>query len=153
VGWSGSGGGYSALFVAPDTQGFASYSGRGVPDVAAIADWQSGLGAYELGQWRSARGTSESTPLWAGLIAIVDQMAGRPLGNVNPALYELARAPHTAADLYDITSGNNSYTGGGVSVPGYTAGPGWDAVTGLGTPNAVRLLPDLIAAVPASSPR
>jgi len=139
-------GGYSALFAAPAAQQLPPNSGRGVPDIAALADWQSGLGVDELGAWRTARGTSESTPLWAGLVAIADQMAGRPLANINPALYTLAHASSAARDFYDITSGNNTYAGGGVSVAGYAAGPGWDAVTGLGTPDAALLIPDLIAA-------
>jgi subtilase family serine protease len=146
TGWSGSGGGYSALFLAPAYQHLAPFAGRGVPDVAAQADWQSGLGVYERGVWRIARGTSAGTPLWAALFAIADQMAGRGLGALNPALYALAQTPATAGDFYDITSGTNSYSSAGVYVQGYSAGTGWDAITGLGSPDAMRLLPDLIAA-------
>jgi len=79
------------------------------------------------------------------LIAIADQMAGRNLGYINPALYQIANNPAKyAADFYDVTVGNNTTT----SIPGYSASTGWDAVTGLGTPNAAKLLPDLIAATP-----
>ncbi|MBF6590544.1 MAG: S53 family peptidase [Ktedonobacterales bacterium] len=150
--WSDSGGGYSALFPVPSYQHAASSASRGVPDVAAIADRTASLGIYALGEWRVAAGTSGSVPFWAGLIAIADQMAGRPLGFLNPALYALAASPRFARDFYDITSGNNSYSGHGVSVRGYAAAPGWDAVTGLGTPNAALLLPDLIATTLATAP-
>jgi hypothetical protein len=70
-------------------------------------------------------------------------MAGRDLGYINPALYQIANNPaQYASDFFDVTLGNNQTT----SIPGYAASPGWDAVTGLGTPNAARLLPDLIVA-------
>ena len=88
-------------------------------------------------------GTSCSAPQWAGLIAIADQMAGRDLGYINPALYQIASDPGKyAADFFDVTIGNNQTS----SIPGYSASPGWDAVTGLGTPNAANLLPDLVQA-------
>jgi subtilase family serine protease len=151
--WSGSGGGYSALFLAPSYQKGKPFAGRGVPDVAGAADRTTSLGIYVRGEWRVAVGTSASAPFWAALAAIANQMAGRPLGFLNPTLYALAHGPIGASDFYDITSGNNSYTGHGVSVSGYAAGRGWDAVTGLGTPNAAHLLPDLIEARLAPAPR
>ncbi|HEX6121874.1 MAG TPA: S53 family peptidase [Ktedonobacterales bacterium] len=151
--WSGSGGGYSNLFLAPSYQQAKPFAGRGVPDIAAAADRATGLGIYVRGEWRVAVGTSASTPFWAALTAIANQMAGRPLGFLNPALYALAQEKRNAGDFYDITSGNNSYSGHGVSVAGYPAGRGWDAVTGLGTPNAARLLPDLIETQLAPAPR
>jgi subtilase family serine protease len=87
-------------------------------------------------------GTSSSSPQWAGLVAIADQMAGHDLGYINPKLYQIANNPaQYAADFHDITVGNNQTT----SIPGYSASKGWDAVTGLGTPNAASLIPDLIA--------
>jgi subtilase family serine protease len=98
----------------------------------------------------AAGGTSAGSPLWAGLAAIANQMAGHPLGFLNPALYKIAAGPNYARDFHDVTNGNNSYDQDGVSVPGYDAVPGWDPITGLGTPNAQYLLPDLIAAVGAS---
>ncbi len=77
------------------------------------------------------------------MIAIADQMAGRDLGFINTALYKIASNPASyAADFYDVTVGNNQTT----SIPGYSASTGWDAVTGLGTPNVANLIPDLIAA-------
>ena len=70
-------------------------------------------------------------------------MAGRDLGYINPALYQIANnSTQYASDYFDVTTGNNQTT----SIPGYSASPGWDAVTGLGTPNVANLLPDLIAA-------
>jgi hypothetical protein len=70
-------------------------------------------------------------------------VAGSDLGYINPALYQIATNPvKYAADFFDVTIGNNQTT----SIPGYSDSPGWDAVTGLGTPNAATLLPDLVAA-------
>ena len=91
-------------------------------------------------------GTSASAPFWAALIAIGNQMAGRPLGFIYPALYKIGTSEKAKTDFRDITSGNNSWAG----VPGYNAAPGWDPVTGFGSPIADNLLPDLIAA--GSSP-
>jgi subtilase family serine protease len=89
-------------------------------------------------------GTSSGAPQWAGLIALADQMAGHDVGYINPALYQIANNPvKYAADFYDVTIGTNQID---PSIPGYSASPGWDAVTGLGTPNVANLLPDLIAA-------
>ena len=66
-------------------------------------------------------------PLWAGLIALINQSIGKPIGFINPLLYETAS---TAADFSDITSGNNG---------AYSAGPGWDACTGLGSPIGMQI--------------
>jgi hypothetical protein len=72
-------------------------------------------------------------------------MAGRDLGNLNPALYKVANNPAMYAnDFFDVTVNSNQTT----SIPGYSASQGWDAVTGLGTPDAAKLIPDLIAATP-----
>jgi hypothetical protein len=71
-------------------------------------------------------------------------MAGSDLGYINPALYQLAAdSTKYAADFFDVTIGNNQTT----SIPGYSASEGWDAVTGLGTPNAANLLRDFVQAV------
>jgi subtilase family serine protease len=76
------------------------------------------------------------------LIAIADQIKGSDLGYINPALYQIANDPvHYAADFFDVTIGNNQTS----SIPGYPASTGWDAITGLGIPNAANLLPDLAA--------
>lgn len=135
---------------------------RGVPDVAFQASSGTGTLVYmtEPGTtssgtgcggadpcssgWYVVGGTSCSSPQWAGLIAIADQIAGSDLGYINPALYQIAADPAKYAnDFFDVTIGNNQTT---ASIPGYSASTGWDAVTGLGTPNAANLLPDLVAA-------
>src|SRR5262249_33918421 len=134
---------------------------RGVPDVAYQASAGTGVLVYitlppdgtsgllcgapptpcSTG-WYVVGGTSASSPQWAGLIAIADQMAGRNLGYINPALYKIASDPvKYANDFFDVTQNCNQEPGS--PVPGYCASPGWDAVTGLGTPNAATLIPDL----------
>ena len=138
---------------------------RGVPDVAFQASGGTGPLVYmtepatktsgtgcgganpcSVG-WYVVGGTSCSAPQWAGLIAIADQMAGSDLGYINSALYKIASDPAKyAIDFFDVTVGSNQTT----NIPGYPASTGWDAVTGLGTPNAVNLLPDLVQA--ASGP-
>jgi subtilase family serine protease len=136
---------------------------RGIPDIAYQASSRTGVLVYmSLGAtttsgtgcgganpcstgWYVVGGTSSGSPQWAGLIAIADQMAGRDLGYINTGLYTVANNPaQYASDFYDVTTGNNQTT----SIPGYSASTGWDAVTGLGTPNVANLIPDLIAATP-----
>jgi subtilase family serine protease len=143
----GSGGGFSHLFARPAYQdsvpGIAAW--RGVPDVAGDAS-HTGMayarsapgGTYEL---KPTGGTSASGPLWAGLIALADQEAGHPLGFVNPAIYQIARGPLYQKAFHDITTGNNTAISDGVTITGYQAGPGWDPVTGWGTPDAQVLIP------------
>jgi subtilase family serine protease len=95
--------------------------------------------------WYDIGGTSLATPEWAGLIGIAAQINGGGLGPINSALYKLGSDPaRYSADFYDVTVGNNQVT---PDIPGYAATPGWDPDTGLGTPNAARLLPDLVAAL------
>lgn len=151
--WNDSGGGFSSFFSTPSYQQNLPGSvqniqknRRGVPDVASNGNPASGLAMYQNGAWTTAGGTSAATPVWAALMAIADQMAGHPLGFINPALYKLANSPHYAQDFRDITQGNNSVDTNGTVVQGYNATTGWDAITGWGSPNAVNLLPDLIAA-------
>jgi len=157
VGWPFSGGGYSILFSRPDFQNTlppgSSYVGssvgapgpnsnmRGVPDIAFQASARTGTLVYDSGEggWFIVGGTSCSAPQWAGLIAIADQIAGHRLGLINPALYSLAAGPNYSTYFYDVTVGTNQTS----SIPGYLASPGWDAVTGLGTPNAANLVPAL----------
>jgi subtilase family serine protease len=165
VGWIDSGGGFSHVFSRPDYQNTLPAgstpipaSQRGVPDIALQAsattgalvyltlppDGDSGLicgsapcstGWYDIG------GTSLSSPEWAGLVAIADQIHGSDLGFINPKLYSLAANPATySGDFFDVTTGNNTAD---PSVPGFDATTGWDPVTGLGTPNAATLLPAL----------
>jgi subtilase family serine protease len=157
--WNGSGGasggGFSSFFSTPSYQQTLPASvqnqlknRRGVPDVAGDADPSTGLAFYSSdGGWNLTGGTSASAPLWAAFMAIANQMAGYPLGFINSALYKLAASNVYAQDFHDITIGNNSVDRDGVQVPGYPAVPGWDPVTGLGTPVLDKLLPNLIAAL------
>ncbi|HEX6482045.1 MAG TPA: S53 family peptidase, partial [Ktedonobacteraceae bacterium] len=152
--WQGSGGGFSKFSSEPDFQKSMPQAvqtqlngRRGLPDIAADADPATGMAFYVAGQWQQVGGTSASTPLWAGIIAVADQMAGHPLGFINTGIYKVASSANAQQDLRDITSGNNSFFSGNVQVTGYQAVAGWDAVTGWGAPNAEKLLPDLIAAL------
>ena len=148
--WDSSEGGFSAFFGEPDYQKVLPASvqqqmrnRRGIPDVAAPADPRTGLAIYVAGAWSTASGTSAATPFWAGVVALADQAAGHPLGFVNPALYRIGASSAYPHDFFDITTGNNSVNQPDVSVPGYSAIPGWDAVTGLGESNAANLVPAL----------
>jgi subtilase family serine protease len=100
------------------------------------------------GQLRSDSGTSSSAPLWAGVIALADQQAGRHLGFVNPALYAIARGPAYHRAFHDVITGDNSILWPTGVFVGYNAGPGWDPVTGLGSPDAQYLVP-LLASKPS----
>jgi subtilase family serine protease len=161
IAWPGSGGGYSILFPRPAFQDTlpagSSYIGssvgapgpnsnmRGVPDVGYQASSGTGPLVYiSAFGWVFVGGTSCSAPQWAGLIAIADQISGDNLGYINPGLYKIGGDPtRYANDFFDVTTGRNQTT----SIPGYSASQGWDAVTGLGTPNAANLAPDLVLAV------
>jgi kumamolisin len=140
------GGGVSRLFALPEWQSAADVppnadksgkTGRGVPDVASLAD--PGTPMWVLtpgGQLGGVGGTSASAPLWSALIALLNQLTGTPLGFCNPQLY--ARLKDS---LVDITKGNNG---------SYKAGAGWDACTGWGRPDGTKLLQALKA--PAAPP-
>jgi subtilase family serine protease len=156
--WDSSGGGFSSFFATPSYQQSLPFSvqtllanRRGVPDVAGDANPATALAIYSSGTWDQIGGTSASAPFWAALTAIANQMAGHPLGFINPALYKLATSNKYAQDFQDITVGNNSVEGNGVNVLGYNAAPGWDPITGWGSPIANKLLPDLISTVQSGS--
>lgn len=120
-----SGGGYSAVFPTPAWQSSSTVAGRGVPDVAADASPESGYVTRVDGTTPVIGGTSASAPLWAGLIALINQSIGRNVGFLNPVLYANPSACRT------ITQGNNG---------AFEAGPGWSATCGLGSPNGAKLL-------------
>ena len=150
--WSGSGGGMSTFFSEPGYQQSMPQSvqnelasHRGLPDIAADADPFTGMAFYFNGQWTQTGGTSASTPFWAAIVAIADQMAGHALGFINPVIYKVAASQNAQQDFRDITAGNNAVPK--VSVQGFQAVPGWDAVTGWGSPQASTFIPDLIAAL------
>ncbi|HTX56616.1 MAG TPA: S53 family peptidase [Candidatus Acidoferrales bacterium] len=135
--WSDSGGGVSAVFGLPTWQAAAhvplpstATGGRGVPDVCADADPDSGYRVLVDGAGIVVGGTSAVAPLWAALIALMNQEAGEPVGFLNPKLYDLPGYPSTPGPLHDITTGSNG---------AYQAGEGWSPVTGLGSPDGARL--------------
>ena len=118
--------------------------GRGVPDVAGNADPETGYQVLADGQSGIVGGTSAVAPLWAGLIARINQLLGTPVGFLNPLLYSQVS---TAKAFHDITQGNNDITG---DIGGYSAGPGWDACTGLGSPDGMAIAAALTGAASAA---
>ncbi len=151
IGWIAGGGGYSHVFARPSYQdtlpagSTAIGSMRGVPDVSYEASATTGVLVDLQGSWFVVGGTSVSCPNWAGLVAIADQINGGGLGLINPGLYRIgANAGRYANDFFDVTTGNNQLD---PSIAGFNAQTGWDPVTGLGTPNAANLVPDLVSAV------
>jgi kumamolisin len=136
------GGGVSNVFALPSWQAKAhvpapskSTGGRGVPDVAGDADPTTGYTIRVDGETTVIGGTSAVAPLWAGLVAVANQQLGTQVGFIQPAIY----AARAASAFNGITAGNNG---------AFSAGPGWDACTGLGSPIANKLIPLL---APASS--
>jgi kumamolisin len=139
------GGGISDVFGLPPWQQNAGvppsvnaggHIGRGVPDVCGDASPATGYLIDVDGQHNlSFGGTSAVAPLWAGLVALLNERLGRQVGYLNPVLYT-----RLASSLHDITMGNNTVPG----AAGYQAGPGWDACTGLGSPDGGRLLDALL---------
>ncbi len=134
--WSDSGGGVSGLFAKPSYQSKINLPSRGVPDVAAVGNPATGVAIVLNGNIEVFGGTSVATPIWAGLIALVNDARSAKgkasLGFMNPLLYPLV----STANLRDIKSGNNG---------GYAAKVGYDLVTGLGSPLMNKLLPTLVA--------
>jgi subtilase family serine protease len=148
------GGGVSSVFARPSYQSSVSSvvgSWRGIPDVALSAAVNgaalvymsmpgTGAGYYLIG------GTSEACPLFAGIVAVADQVAGHKLGQINPTLYSLGSS---GAGITDITKGNNTVkffqSGKNHTVKGYTAVTGYDLASGLGTVDGADLVPALAA--------
>jgi kumamolisin len=149
-GGGATGGGVSAVFPLPawqkgvgvpsgadgaDAGGAANGpGGRGVPDVSAVADPQTGYRIRVDGQDTVIGGTSAVAPLWAALVARLTQSTGKPLGLAQPVLYDSVRAGQVADGFRDITVGDNG---------SYRATTGWDACTGLGVPDGAKLLSSL----------
>jgi len=142
-----SGGGFSDIFTRPGYQEHVPGIGarRGVPDVSADADFDTGLALAGVlgGKFliSPGGGTSAAAPFWAAIVALADQYAGRHLGFINPAIYAIARSSQYHRAFHDITTGNNSITVGKVKVKGFSASRGWDPVTGWGSPDAQVLIP------------
>ncbi len=134
---SATGGGVSGFFALPAYQatagvpvsvGVGGKAGRGVPDIAGDADPATGYEVRVDGQNFVIGGTSAVAPLWAGLVALMNQKLGHPVGFLNPMLYG---SLHGKGVTHDITSGNNG---------SYSAKAGWDACTGWGSPDGAKLL-------------
>jgi kumamolisin len=135
-GWPGSGGGFSNAFPMPSWQANAGISSRrparsrkarGVPDVCGNADPATGYRVRVDGQNTIIGGTSAVAPLWAALIALINQRLGKSVGFLNPLLYGRLGS----SVVRDITNGSNG---------AFHCHPGWDAVTGVGSPSGVNLL-------------
>ena len=136
------GGGVSDVFPLPSWQANVGVptiaggtgTGRGVPDVAGNADPVTGYLVVVDGKQQPIGGTSAVAPLWAGLIARLAQATGKKFGLLQPLIYGGVTTGAAAQGFNDITQGNNG---------AYSAGPGWDACTGLGSPNGQALLTHL----------
>ncbi|HTZ28865.1 MAG TPA: S53 family peptidase [Streptosporangiaceae bacterium] len=126
---------WQASVGVPDTA--SGSSGRGVPDVAGNADPNTGYQVLVDGQSTVIGGTSAVAPLWAALIARLAQGAGRTFGLIQERLYAGVVSGQAAPGFQDITSGSNG---------AYSAGPGWDACSGLGSPDGTALLAELTSA-------
>lgn len=152
------GGGLSSVFSRPSFQdGVAAVVGdhRGIPDISmsaacsGLVDTYQSFGGPTPPGWYYVCGTSEATPLFAGIVALADQLAGHPLGVINPAIYAMSAAG--APGIVHVTQGNNTVsffqTGVEETVNGYDAGTGYSLVTGVGTVDAALFVPELVAAV------
>lgn len=150
-GGGSSGGGFSDLYARPGFQDGVpgTSTTRGVPDVSGAGGW-GGVPYVAAADGKayltSLLGTSGSAPLWGGLLALANQYAHHHLGVVTPAIYHIARSPAYHQAFHDVTTGNNNLAFNGVTITGYQAAPGWDPVTGWGSPNAQVLIPLLAAA-------
>jgi kumamolisin len=140
TGHGAGGGGVSDQFALPSWQATAgvpaqangtSGGGRGVPDVAGNADPETGYQVYADGQAQVVGGTSAVAPLWAALVSRLAEATGQRFGLIQPALYAGVTPGADVPGLRDITSGDNG---------AYAAGPGWDACTGLGSPDGAGLV-------------
>jgi subtilase family serine protease len=144
--WQGGGGGVSAAYPIPYWQQGVSMSNnmgspvmRNIPDVALVAANVSVI--HDEGTTNTVAGTSCAAPLWAGFMAMVNQLAAAngkpPAGFINPAIYALAAGSNSAACFHDITTGNNTNSNSPVL---YHAVAGYDLCTGWGTPAGSNLI-------------
>jgi subtilase family serine protease len=149
------GGGPSAVFPAPPWQlGLTGTTTRATPDVAYNSAVNGGVvvNFSLLGQplHTLMGGTSAATPQWAAIVALANELRGRqgrlPLGQATPQLYAIGgKQGDYQPDFHDITVGNNALGGDPTQMPGFSAGPGYDLTTGLGTPDVSKLVKDLAA--------
>jgi len=164
--WGSSGGGHSTVFTRPQFQdGVAGIIGdsRGTPDIAMSAAVNGAVDFYDttdpsVAGWGIVGGTSEASPLFSGIVALADQVAGHTLGRLNPALYAMAQSG-VPDGIVPIFQGNNSYTfctpadvesnnscassSDLVTVPGFHANGSYSDATGWGTVNAASFVPAL----------
>jgi subtilase family serine protease len=151
IGAGATGGGFSSVFARPAYQdgipGIGAF--RGIPDVAFVADPMTGVpvvvSAFGETVIIPVGGTSVGSPAWAGIVALANQAAGRRLGFLNGSIYKLLASNNYSKGFNDISTGDNTTTifdnnGKLITIPGYPAGPGWDAVTGAGTPKVSSLV-------------
>jgi subtilase family serine protease len=149
-----SAGGFSQLYARPSYQDGVTGIGakRGVPDVSADTDPAGGMALATLDGGKNftvdaARGTSAATPLWAAVVTLADQQAGHHLGFVNAALYRVGLSASYDDAFHDVVAGDNSVLTTTALITGYPAVPGWDPVTGWGSPDAQVLVPLLTSEV------
>jgi subtilase family serine protease len=164
--WGSSGGGHSTVFSRPPFQnGVAGIVGdsRGTPDIAMSAAVNGAVDFYDttdpgVAGWGIVGGTSEASPLFSGIVALADQAAGHSLGDLNPALYAMARSG-VRNGIVPISHGTNAFTfckaadvgsdsscassSDLVSVPGFSANGSYNDATGWGTVNAALFVPAL----------
>jgi subtilase family serine protease len=153
TGWSGSGGGFSSYFNRPAWQtSWQSNAKRAFPDVALVADPNTGVAVYDSTSysaqkgWFQVGGTSASCPMWGAIVALANEQrvsSIKPtLSGADAALYKIAGSTNSSGAslygyfFYDVSAGSNG---------GFSATPKYDEVTGLGTPATVNLIPGLAA--------
>jgi len=134
--WDRSGGGVARSLLRAaweSAPGMPKDAYRWAPDVSFLAAPSLGVRTYVHGNWHRLGGTSLGSPAWAGIWALLRQQfaaAGKPLGVAPQVLYQVGNSPDYSHAFHDVTKGGNKY---------YRAGPGWDPVTGWGTPDVARL--------------
>jgi subtilase family serine protease len=136
--WRGSAGGVSVVFPLPSYQSGVPNviaNGRNIPDVSLDSNPRTGMAELKGGRWFYVGGTSMASPLWVGLEAQLDQYAGSRIGFVNPRLYALLQTSEYPTLFHDMTEGGNG---------GYQTLPGFDQVTGIGTPQGWALAQALL---------
>ncbi|MFD7644811.1 S8 family serine peptidase [Kitasatospora sp. NPDC059795] len=142
--YGAAGGGVSGVFERPWYQtGVANVTGnhRGTPDISMSAAVDGAAWTYESYDptrvgWHLTGGTSEATPIFSGIVALADQLAGHRLGQLNPRMYAMAALPPQLSGIVDVTAGDNSWD----AVTGYKAVKGYDLASGLGTIDANRFV-------------
>jgi len=142
-GWSGSGGGTAAYETHVAFQNsWVSSGNRQVPDIAAIADPNTGVYVYQNGGWYQVGGTSLSCPVWAAIVGLIDANLSKPIdeATLQSLLYNFGASDYINTYFHDVASGSN----------GVSAVAGFDQVTGIGSPKVGILLPAVVPLAPTS---